>query len=159
MFMDNSSLILLIDDNEQLLRMLTKSLTSLAGFRVITASNGAEGLEMFFTHAPDCVVVDVVMPELNGFQFVRALRGDPETAQTPLIILTALAQDKDQFIGLASGADQFLIKPVKPTELIATIDRALQISPEERMRQYEVLLHRPIPTGEDEVNSDDQLSL
>jgi DNA-binding response OmpR family regulator len=80
------------------------------------------------------------MPGLDGYQLVRALRGDPASAETPLIMLTALAQEQQQFAGLALGADQYLIKPVPPRELVAAVKRALLIGEEDRHARMQALL-------------------
>src|SRR5215469_7988875 len=125
--------VLVIDDDPSLLHALSKGLGLLGGFEVLTASDGAAGLERFFTERPDCVVVDVRMPRLNGYQFVRALRGDPATAQTPIVVLSALVRDQEQVAGLLTGADAYLIKPVKLKDLVLAIDRAVQLSANERM--------------------------
>lgn len=124
--------VLVIDDDPTLLMAITRGLDLLGGFAVLTASDGAAGLERFFADRPDCVVVDVRMPGINGYQFVRALRGDAETAQTPIIVLSALVQDREQLVGLLTGADAYLIKPVKIVDLVDTIDRAVHLAPEER---------------------------
>jgi DNA-binding response OmpR family regulator len=137
--------VILVDDNEQLLTVLARSLTTLAGYQVITVDNGADALDTIIREKPDCAVIDVMMPGLNGFQLVRALRGDAETAEIPIVILTALVQEFDQYVGQASGADYYLMKPAKPLDLIAAIDQALHITPEERQRQLEILLHRELP--------------
>ena len=76
--------VLVIDDDPALLTAITRGLDLIGGFDVRTAKDGASGLDQFFSTHPDCVVVDVRMPGLNGYQFVRALRGDRETAETPL---------------------------------------------------------------------------
>jgi len=142
--------IVLIDDNEQLLTVMSRALTTLAGYHVITVPNGIDGLETVINEEPACVVIDVMMPGLNGLQLVRALRGDPSTANLPIIMLTALVQKTDEYRGQASGADYYLMKPVKPMDVIAAIDQALQISKEERRRQLELLLQREPPTVENE---------
>ncbi len=132
--------VLLIDDDPILLLTVSEGLDLLGGFEVLTAKDGASGLERFFTGRPDCVVVDVRMPGLNGYQFVRALRGDPETAQTPVVVLSALVQDREQVAGLLSGADAYLIKPVRLADLVRAIDRAVHLTPEERLLAGQNLL-------------------
>jgi twitching motility two-component system response regulator PilH len=140
--------VMLIDDNEQLLNVMSNALTKLASYQVITVPNGIDGLEMIVSEHPDCVVIDVMMPGLNGFQLVRAIRGDPDTTNIPLILLTALVQETDQYVGQASGADYYLMKPVKPMDVIAVIDQALNISREERQQQLQVILQQKPPTSE-----------
>lgn len=131
--------ILVVDDNPDLRELIADSLTMLGNFHVVKAENGIIGLERYFEVHPDCVVIDVKMPGLDGYQLVRALRGDPDSAATPLVILTALAQDKDRFAGLAAGADQYLLKPIKPLELVAAIRRAVTTGDEQRRRNLESL--------------------
>jgi DNA-binding response OmpR family regulator len=123
---------LVIDDDPDLLDAVTRGLDFIGGFTVFTAADGANGLERFFAVRPDCVVVDVRMPGINGYQFVRALRGDSETDQTPILVLSALVQDREQLAGLLTGADAYLIKPVKIVDLVDAIDRAVHLSPDER---------------------------
>jgi CheY-like chemotaxis protein len=132
--------VLIIDDNLELLEVLSEGLELAGPFSVVTASDGAQGLEHCLTHHPDCLVIDVKMPELNGYQLVRALRGDLETAEIPLILLTALAQDYERFAGLAAGTDRYLIKPVTPRELAAAIREVLALSALERERRYTQLV-------------------
>jgi CheY-like chemotaxis protein len=93
------------------------------------------------------VVVDVRMPGLNGYQFVRALRGDPETAQTPVIVLSALVQDHEQLAGLLTGADAYLTKPVKIAQLVLTIDESVALTADERGRRALKLADPPPDTG------------
>jgi two-component system alkaline phosphatase synthesis response regulator PhoP len=107
---------------------------------VVTAQNGAIGLERFYDVRPQCVIIDVKMPELDGYQLVRVLRGDPETADTPLIILTAMAQDQNRLAGLVSGVDQYLIKPVTPRDLLAAIQKSLQATHDERLLRLRQLV-------------------
>ncbi|HLW01406.1 MAG TPA: response regulator [Ktedonobacterales bacterium] len=132
--------VLIVDDDPDLLQLLTDGLELLGNFRVVQAADGIAGLEQYFEVQPDCMIIDVKMPGLDGYQLVRALRGDPASAETPLIMLTALAQEQQQFAGLALGADQYLIKPVTPRELVAAVKRALLIGEEDRRARMQSLL-------------------
>lgn len=131
--------ILLVDDNIQLITSLIPPLRDIRGYRVLSAYDGIEALHVCTEQRPDCIIVDVMMPGLDGYQFVRALRGDPVLAEIPLIVLSALAQDPDLFQGLAAGADAYLIKPVRIETLFATIDAVLQVSSHERQIRYQQL--------------------
>lgn len=132
--------VLLVEDNPDLLDLLLHALPAMGAFRVFGAADGFVGLLQFEEVHPDCVVVDVRMPELNGYQFVRILRGDSATAATPLIILTALTQDRDRFVGLASGADLFLTKPVLPFDLAQAIQQVMTRTEAEREAAYHSLI-------------------
>ncbi len=136
---DTRRTVLVVDDNRQLLEFLTDALEELGNFRVVTAIDGADGLERYFELRPHCMIIDVRMPGIDGYQLVRALRGDPDSASTPLIILSAMAQDRDQLIGLFAGADVYLQKPVRPLDLIAAIERAITLSEQERAERMRVL--------------------
>ena len=136
--------VLIVDDNLELLEVLSEGLELAGPFSVVTACDGAQGLEYCLTYHPDCLVIDVKMPELNGYQLVRALRGDPETAEIPLILLTALAQDYERFAGLAAGTDRYVIKPVTPRELAAAIQDVLALSAQERERRYTQLVEEGV---------------
>lgn len=131
----SSRRVLVIDDDPALLTALAEGLELVGGYDVVAANDGASGLEHFFTFHPDCVVVDVRMPGLNGYQFVRALRGDPETAQTPIIVLSALVQDHEQLAGLLTGADAYLTKPIKIAALVQVIDEAIILTSDQRALQ------------------------
>src|SRR5262245_54885936 len=139
------STLLIVDDGRDLLPSLETMLETLTEFTVVTAQDGAIGLERFYELRPQCVIIDVRMPGLDGYQLVRALRGDPETAATPLIILSAMAQDRNRLAGLVSGVDQYLIKPVTPPELLAAIRKALQATPEERQSRLKRLVETDLP--------------
>jgi CheY-like chemotaxis protein len=127
-----SCTVLVVDDDPHMLSVIEKSLKLLGKYTVFTANDGVEGLERYFDIHPDCMVIDVKMPNMDGYQLVRALRGDPESRETPLVILTAMAQDRDKYKGMASGADQYLLKPVKPTELVEAVQIAISIGQSER---------------------------
>jgi CheY-like chemotaxis protein len=135
--------ILVVDDDADLIAVLSDGLELLGEHEVIAARDGVSGLERFEEVAPDCVVVDVRMPGLDGYQFVRALRGDRATARTPIIVLSALVQDREQLAGLLSGADAYLLKPVKIVDLIAAIEQVIRLSEEERAAQTRFLAGDP----------------
>jgi DNA-binding response OmpR family regulator len=132
--------VLVVDDSRELLTLIAESLTLLGDFTVLTAADGADGLERAVAIRPDCAVIDIKMPGLDGFQLVRALRGDPETAAMPLVILTALPQDMYRFAGMLAGADQYLTKPIKPPDLVAAIQEAIRLSQSDRQRRMDALL-------------------
>lgn len=132
--------VLIVDDDPDLLQLLTDGLELLGNFTVVSATDGIQALERFYETRPDCMVIDVKMPGLNGYQLVRALRGDPDSAATPLIILSALAQDQQQFAGLALGADDYLVKLVDIQDVVAAVQRAVLIDPDERQRRIQALL-------------------
>src|SRR5262245_28578120 len=131
--------LLLVDDNSDLLNMLTLALRTLGNYTIERAIDGVSGLGQAISVRPDCIIIDILMPGIDGYQLVRALRGDPETADIPLVILTALAQDKGQFAGFAAGADQYLTKPASPQSLITAIQQAMTLNRQERDRRLRAL--------------------
>jgi DNA-binding response OmpR family regulator len=142
---DSTFTVLIIDDDLDLLPFLADAVRLLTPYTVVTAENGILGLEQFFESSPHCVVVDVKMPEIDGYQFVRALRGDPRTADTPIIMLTALGHEKDRFSGLASGADKYLQKPADPVDLVAAIQEVIQLGEADRKERMKHLAESPQP--------------
>lgn len=132
--------VLIVDDNNDLLALMADSLRLLGHLNVVTADNGVAGLERYYEVRPDCVIIDVVMPGLDGYQLVHALRGDPETRNTPLVILSALVQERDQLAGLLSGADEYVMKPITPLQLVEVIRKVLNRSEEERKARQMALL-------------------
>jgi DNA-binding response OmpR family regulator len=137
--------VLIVDDSREILTLITESLTLLGDYTVLTAQDGADGLEQAVTARPDCAVIDIKMPGLDGFQLVRALRGDSATAAMPLVILTALPQDIYRFAGMLAGADQYLTKPIKPPDLVAAITEAIRLSQTDRHRRMDSLLDQTPP--------------
>lgn len=150
---DTSYKVLVVDDDVALLQTLKDGLEILGNFEVEQATNGDEGLERFFEVLPDCVIIDVKMPGLNGYQLVRVLRGDAESAATPLIMLTALATEPQQFAGLASGVDQYLVKPVMPSVLVEAVKRAVAMSEQERQRRLQTFLEQTAPEEEETIGT------
>jgi CheY-like chemotaxis protein len=130
--------ILVVDDNPELLELLREGLSD--HFTILLARSGAEGLNRVASAHPDCAIIDIRMPGIDGLQLVRTLRGDPETIDMPLIILTALPEEQGLLPGLLSGADRYLTKPVLPSELIPAIHDALALSAAERTRRLRSLV-------------------
>jgi twitching motility two-component system response regulator PilH len=112
--------VLVVDDSPTETRILVNSLVK-AGFRVETASNGEQGVEIARRLLPDVILMDVIMPVLNGFQATRILRRDEATAQIPVVIVTTKDQQTDRTWGLRQGAVDYLVKPVDTAELLARI--------------------------------------
>jgi CheY-like chemotaxis protein len=129
---DTPYMILIVDDNEDLLGSLSFALRALGGFRIEVATDGVGGLIKAMELHPDCMVIDVKMPEIDGIRLVRALRGDPATADIPLVMLSALVQPTDQAQGMYAGADRYLTKPAKPQVVIEAIRQAIALTQEQR---------------------------
>jgi DNA-binding response OmpR family regulator len=135
--MDSPITVLIVDDNPELLSILADGLELAGPFNVITARDGLQGLELCMAHHPDCLVVDVKMPHINGYQLARLLRGDQETAQIPLILLTALAQNHERSLGLGAGTDRYLVKPVTPRELAKAVREVVTLNQQERQARFQ----------------------
>jgi len=119
------SLVLVVDDSPTETRILANALNK-AGFRVETARNGEEGVEKARRLRPDVILMDVIMPVLNGFQATRILHRDVTTAQIPIIIVTTKDQQTDRTWGLRQGAVDYLVKPVDTAALLARIHGLLK---------------------------------
>lgn len=113
--------ILVVDDDEHILRSLTQYL-ELEDFQVCSASSGPEALKLFAEEKPDLLVLDVMMPGMDGFQVLEKLRGDAETAQVPVLMLTARDQHNDILKGYQMGATSYLVKPFNLDELVDAIN-------------------------------------
>lgn len=121
---DRRTLVLVVDDNEQN-RALAKAALEMEGFDALLAASGQEGLAAFEQHHPDCVILDVRMPGMDGLEACRRLRALPGGRQVPVLFLTAL-RDVDTFdAALAAGGDDFLTKPIQPAELVLRVQSAV----------------------------------
>lgn len=116
--------ILVCDDERHIVRLIQVNLER-QGYTVVTAYDGKEGLEKIKAEQPSLVVLDVMMPYMDGFEVLKSLRREPETENLPVIMLTAKAQDKDVFEGYHYGADMYLTKPFNPMELVTFVKRIL----------------------------------
>ncbi len=124
--MQKPAKILVVDDVPLNVKLLADSL-HVKGYEVVTASSGREALEKISTDAPDLVLLDVMMPEMDGYEVCRALRARPDTQILPVIMVTALDPHDERIKGLEAGADDFLTKPVNQQELMARVKSLLRI--------------------------------
>jgi diguanylate cyclase (GGDEF)-like protein len=124
-------LILVADDDDDILRFVEVNLR-LEGFDVVTVSDGRDALKTAYDIAPDLVLLDVMMPEIDGFEVCQRLRNDSRTRHISVIILTAKSLSADKVVGLTAGADDYLVKPFDPIELVARVKSALRRSREMR---------------------------
>ena len=117
--------VLVIDDEPELAKLVDYNLTK-AGYLVLTARDGEAGIAAARKHAPDLVVLDVMMPGLDGWEVCKKLRAEPSTAAVPVIMLTAKAEEADRVLGLELGADDYLVKPFSVRELAARVKALLR---------------------------------
>ena len=124
-------LILVADDDEDIVRFVEVNLR-LEGFDVHTVSDGQAALQATYDLGPDLVLLDVMMPKLDGFEVCQRLRSDSRTKHVTVIMLTAKSLSADKVVGLTAGADDYMIKPFDPIELVARVKSALRRSQEMR---------------------------
>ena len=132
--------VLVIDDNPTIVELIKYAVNLHGVYHVVVAYDGVQGLERVYTEQPDCVIIDVKMPRMDGYQLARCLRGDPRTMDIPMIILSAMTREEDQMTGMFSGVDEYLTKPFKPSALNAAIERVLQLTPADRQRRMDNLV-------------------
>jgi phosphate regulon transcriptional regulator PhoB len=117
--------VLVVEDEPDIRNLVVHHLTR-DGFRCRTAASGPEALARIRATAPDLVVLDLMLPELNGLEVCRRLRADPTTAAVPIIMLTAKTDEVDRIVGLEMGADDYVAKPFSPKELVARVRAVLR---------------------------------
>lgn len=116
--------ILIIDDDLETLRLVGLMLQR-QGYKVVAANNGAQGMSLARKEKPDLIVLDVMMPDMDGFAVTNSIRTDPELSNTPILMFTAKSQVDDKVAGFEAGVDDYLTKPVHPVELVAHIKALL----------------------------------
>jgi twitching motility two-component system response regulator PilH len=116
--------VMIVDDSPTDVAKL-KGILTRAGYGVLEATSGGEALEQIRNQLPECVLMDVVMPGINGFQATRTLSRDPVTAKIPVIVCSSKTQETDRVWALRQGAREYVTKPVKETELLAKIRAVL----------------------------------
>lgn len=118
------SKILIVDDEPEAVELIEFNLKQ-AGFEVVTAADGAEALKKAREVLPSLIVLDLMLPEMDGLEVCKILRREPATATTPILMLTAKAAEIDRVLGLELGADDYLTKPFSPRELVLRIKKIL----------------------------------
>jgi two-component system, OmpR family, alkaline phosphatase synthesis response regulator PhoP len=117
---------LLIAEDDPLLMPLLKATFRTSGLRVITAGTGTQALNLARTERPDLMLLDVGLPEMNGYEVCQAIKSDPQTAVIRVVMLTARAGAADQRIAAEAGADTYLTKPFSPAELLDAVSSLLR---------------------------------
>jgi CheY-like chemotaxis protein len=112
--------VLVVDDDPVIQKLLQVNF-EMEGYIVLTASDGLEGLERARADRPDIIVCDIMMPRMDGLEVTRALKGDPDTAGIPIMLLSAKAQQADVAAGQATGADDYVTKPFDPLDLLQRV--------------------------------------
>jgi DNA-binding NarL/FixJ family response regulator len=126
--------LLLIDDDPNLV-VLVKDYLELRGYVVEAAKNGRDALRLLEKGLPNLIICDVMMPEMDGYTFVKQVRENPQTSWLPILFLSAKGQMQDRVTGLSKGADVYMVKPFEPDELVAQIEASLKQAA--RMRQVQ----------------------
>lgn len=117
-----SKTIMIVDDEKRLVSLVESYLTQ-EGYRVVSANNGKDALPIARREKPDLILLDIMMPEMDGYEFIRTHRSE---ADTPIILLTARVDDDERVIGLELGADDYITKPFRPRELVARVRAVLR---------------------------------
>ena len=119
-----SKRVLVIEDDPSTLRFLEYTLQQ-EGFEILTAKNGLDGLKMAQNLRPDLIILDIMLPGLDGYEVCHKLRQKPETANVLVLVLSAKARQEDKDTGMKMGADAYLTKPVDPTEIVNKVQGML----------------------------------
>jgi adenylate cyclase len=120
--------ILVVDDDPVIQKLLAVNF-EMEGYRVVTGGDGEEALAQVVAERPDVVLLDVMMPKLDGIEVVRRIKADPDTAAIPVLLLSAKAQSKDIAAGLEAGADGYITKPFDPLDLLERVAALLRRDP------------------------------
>jgi DNA-binding response OmpR family regulator len=125
---ETMSKVLVVEDEETLLRNLAEKLKG-EGFSVVTAADGEDGLEKLREEHPDLLILDIMLPKLDGLSLCRLVRRDPATTHIPIIMLTARGTEVDKIVGLESGADDYVVKPFGLGEFLARVRAVMRRAP------------------------------
>lgn len=120
--------VLLVDDSATT-HMWIKMVLGKAQYELVSAKDGVEGVAMAVEHHPDLILMDVVMPKMNGFEATTEIRRHPDLAHTPVIMVTTRSEAKNVEAGFAAGCSDYITKPIDATELLAKVRAALSVAP------------------------------
>lgn len=126
---DDRISILVVDDDQDNLLLVNYQLLQLFDCTVISAQDGQTALSLAQTYQPNLILLDIMLPEMDGFEVARRLKQNPQTRLIPIIAVTAMARSLDQDLALASGCDDYVCKPYDMETLAAAIERHLNLSP------------------------------
>jgi DNA-binding response OmpR family regulator len=115
-----SKKIVLVEDDQDIARLVTHYLTK-EGYVVKPSQDGVRGIQLVKQETPDLVILDLMLPEMDGLEVCKRLRADPKTSVLPIIVLTAKGEESDKIVGLELGADDYVTKPFSPKELVARV--------------------------------------
>lgn len=119
------STVLIVDDSQTLRQMLSELLQN-QGLKVLEATNGIEAKEQILNQSPDLVITDLIMPEMNGYELCRWIKGEPTTQHLPVLICSTKSEEYDRYWGMRQGADAYITKPFHPPELLKTVKQLLR---------------------------------
>lgn len=122
--------ILIVDDEKDIVKMLDYNLQK-EGFKTVLSYDGEEALDLAIAERPKLILLDLMLPGIDGLEVCKILKKDPKTANIPIIMLTAKSQETDKIVGLELGADDYITKPFSPRELIARIKAVLRRAKEQ----------------------------
>lgn len=117
--------VLVVDDSITQRQLMSNALTDL-GLTVLIATDGIEALEQIESTQPDIVVLDIVMPRMNGYEVCRKIKSNPTTQHVPVVICSSKSEEFDRYWGMKQGADAYLIKPIQPKQLLVTVRQLLE---------------------------------
>lgn len=145
--MENSEKAILVVDDEKNIRELIKFNLKSRGYKTVEAADGQEALDIAKSDSPLLIILDIMLPKIDGLKVCRILKEDPRTKKIPIIMLTALDDEVDKIVGLELGADDYITKPFSPRELIARIGAV--------MRRIEEQNSASLPTNRPDLIIDD----
>jgi twitching motility two-component system response regulator PilH len=119
------STVLVVEDSITQRKMISELLKK-KGLQVSEASNGSEALQKVQTDRPDLVLMDIVMPEMNGYELCRRIKSNPQTQKLPVVMCSAKSEEFDRYWGMKQGADAYISKPFHPAELLGTVKQLLR---------------------------------
>lgn len=133
--------VLVVDDEPDVLLLCRVNL-AFEGHHVIEATDGPQGLRLALDERPDLIVLDIMLPNGDGIGILRELQARPDTADTPVILLTAKARTEDELVGFEAGAAMYMTKPFSPAALCEAVEAVARMTPEERRRSRETTVRQ-----------------